>query len=149
MDGWLEAVTESKRANALRVSTTAGAKAAVPILRAATPVGADGQSASASVQMKAMRKSYGIGSVVAPMTRKGKKAQHRHLVEYGTKAHIIAGKEGGFLRIGNRYLRAVRHPGARPRHFMEGAAGSMSAAAEGAFEVRMVRYMESGRPPTD
>jgi hypothetical protein len=158
VDGYLAQVTEQKRANALRVSTTAGAKAAVPILRGNTPRGATGNLA-ASVQAKAMRKQYGIGSVVAPMTRKGRmragvrgagtKAQHRHLVEYGTRPHIIAGRNGGFLAIGDRYMRAVSHPGARANPFLARSAAAMTTAAYAAFEVRMVRYLETGREPSE
>jgi hypothetical protein len=154
VDAWLKGLEEPKVAKALRTSTTAGAKAAVPILRAKTPTGKGmtGKYAHAPgnlralVRHKAMKKRYGIGSVVAPM---GKAAYYRRFVELGTKAHVIAGPEGGFLNIGGRYMRAVRHPGARPRHFIGGAAGSMTDAAESAFESRMIRYMESGRQPAE
>lgn len=142
---YLEAISEEKRAKALRSATTAGAKAAVPILRAATPRGATGNLQDA-VRHKAMRKRYGTGSVVAPM---GAKARHRHLVSGGTKPHIIAGRDGGFLRIGERYLRAVRHPGARANPFVDRAAGSMSAAAEAAFTSRIERFIETGKQPHD
>lgn len=155
VDDWLKGLAEPKLKKALRASTTAGAKSAVPIIRAATPVGKKGMTGKyphsagnlrGLVRHKAMKKRYGIGSVVAPM---GGAAYYRKYVELGTKAHIIAGRDGGFLNIGGRYLRAVRHPGARPRHFMEGAAGNAAAAAESAFESRMLRFMETGRQPAE
>jgi hypothetical protein len=145
VDAYLAEITEEKRAKALRAATTAGARAAMPILRAATPRGATGNLQSA-VRMKAMRKRYGIGSVVAPM---GKKGRHRELVSGGTKAHIIAGRNGGFLNIGNRYMRAVNHPGAKANPFLARVAGSMTEAAVRAFETRMERYIESGRQPSE
>ncbi len=140
---YLERISEEKRAKALRTSTTAAAKAAVPILRAHTPLGKTG-NLRGSVRHKAMRRSYGIGSVVAPM---GTKAHHRHLVVAGTKPHIIPGPPGGFLRIGDRYLRSVRHPGARPNPFIDRAAGAMGGAAEAAFEGRISRFVEDGQQP--
>jgi HK97 gp10 family phage protein len=144
VDAYLAEITEDKRATALRTATTAAAKAAVPIMRANTPVGPTG-NLRASVQAKAMKKRYGIGSVVGPMTRKtkGTSAQHRHLVEYGTKPHIIAGRNGGFLNIGSRYMRAVDHPGAKPNPFLERSLAAMVTVAGHAFEARMVRYLAS------
>lgn len=140
---YLERISEEKRAKALRTSTTAGAKAAVPVLRAATPVGKTG-NLQGSVRHKAMKRRYGIGSVVAPM---GKKASHRHLVVGGTKAHVIPGPAGGALRVGNRYLRAVHHPGAKPNPFIDRAADQMDAAATRAFDDRISRYVEDGQQP--
>jgi hypothetical protein len=162
VDVYLAQITDAKRANALRVATSAGARAAVPILRAATPVGPTG-NLRRSVQAKAIRRQYGIGSVVAPMTRKekttksgkvragtGTAAQHRALVEYGTKPHIIAPRSlGGRLAVAGGYARLVHHPGAKPNPYLERAAGSMSAAAGRAFDVRITRYLESGKEPSE
>ena len=140
---YLEAIAEEKRAKALRAATTAAAKAAVPRLAAATPVGRTGNLRDA-VRHKAMRKRYGIGSVVAPM---GKKARHRHLVTGGTKPHVIAGPPGGFLRIGDRYLRSVHHPGARANPFVDRAAAGMASASEPAFIARIERFIDTGQQP--
>lgn len=140
---YLERISEEKRSKALRSATTAGAKSAVPILRAATPRGATGNLVD-SVRHKAMRKRYGLGSVVAPM---GAKARHRHLVSFGTKAHVIPGPPGGFLRIGDRYLRSVRHPGAQPNPFVDRSAPSMEAAADRAFTSRIEKFLDDGQQP--
>lgn len=142
---YLERISDEKRAKALRTSTTAAAKAAVPVLRAATPRGRTG-NLQGSVRHKAMRRSYGVGSVVAPM---GKKASHRHLVIDGTKAHPIHGRAGGFLKIGNRYLRAVDHPGAKPNPFIDRAAPQMEGAAWPAFDGRISRYIDDGQQPNE
>lgn len=139
---YLEKIADEKRAKALRSSTTAGAKAAVPELVAKTPVKSG--NLQGSVRHKAMKKRYGIGSVVAPM---GQKAAHRHLVMFGTKEHAIHGRSGGFLRIGDRYLRSVRHPGARANPFVDRAAPAMEAASDAAFRTRIERFIDTGDQP--
>lgn len=141
---YLERISEEKRAKALRTSTTTAAKAAVPALLAETPQGKTG-NLRASVRHKAMKKRYGIGSVVAPM---GKKAAHRHLVMFGTKPHYIPGPPGGFLRVGDRYLRGVHHPGiTKPNPFVDRAAPAMQDAADGAFTTRIEKFIDNGDQP--
>lgn len=140
---YLERISEEKRAKALRSSTTAGAKAAAPILAAETPVGKTGNLRGA-VRHKAMKKRYGIGSVVAPM---GPKAAHRHLVMFGTKPHYIPGPAGGFLSVGDRYLRGVHHPGAKANPFVDRAASAMQDAADAAFTTRIEKFIDTGDQP--
>lgn len=45
-------------------------------------------------------------------------ARHAHLVEFGTKPHVIEAKAGKTLAIG---VKRVNHPGAKPQPFMRPA----------------------------
>ena len=54
----------------------------------------------------------------------GKGRNTAHLVEFGTRAHLIPGAQ----LINGRWVRGVRHPGSRPRPFMRPAFdGAMTA----------------------
>lgn len=51
-------------------------------------------------------------------------------VEMGTAAHIISGKNGGWLRLhGGSFVRSVDHPGAKPHPFMRPAFDSQGPQA--------------------
>ena len=58
---------------------------------------------------------------------------YAHMVEFGTKPHVIkAASGGGFLHFGNTFARAVQHPGTRPDPFME---EGLSQGAQGALDA--------------
>jgi HK97 gp10 family phage protein len=58
------------------------------------------------------------GTVRAILRSKDFKAR---FVEYGTSAHVIAGKNGGWLNFGGVFARSVNHPGASKKPFMRPA----------------------------
>ena len=54
--------------------------------------------------------------------RIGARAPHAHLIEYGTKAHLMFAKKGTVLASYNRIMgMEVRHPGSKPRPFFRPA----------------------------
>ncbi len=56
-------------------------------------------------------------------------------VEFGTAAHDIAAKDGGWLLFGGQFVRSVWHPGARPHPFLRPALdGNATAAVVAAAE---------------
>lgn len=57
------------------------------------------------------------------------KVFYARFVEYGTAAHVISGRNGGWLSFGGVFARSVDHPGARPHPFMRPALDSQAAAA--------------------
>lgn len=73
-------------------------------------------------RQKALRKSQGPVVFVGPTMPDGAAG---HLVEFGTKAHTIKPKAGGYLKFeigGNTiYVRSAEHPGSRRKPFLRPA----------------------------
>ncbi len=61
------------------------------------------------------------GRVYARVRAGGKDAFYAHMVEFGTAAHVIQGKRGGWLNIGGRWALKVNHPGSMMKPFMRTA----------------------------
>jgi HK97 gp10 family phage protein len=62
---------------------------------------------------------------------------YTHFLEYGTKAHNIAARVGGWLKIGNLFAKAVEHPGITARPFMRPAMDTQAQAALQAMAAHM------------
>jgi len=61
------------------------------------------------------------GTVTAVVKATGPHASIAHLVEFGTSAHRINAKSGGWLSLGGLFAKSVEHPGAEPHPFMRPA----------------------------
>lgn len=70
------------------------------------------------------------------------KVRYAALVEFGTKAHVIAARNGA-LALGGGFARAVRHPGARARPFLRPAFDSQARAAVIAVGNRIKEVLET------
>ena len=75
------------------------------------------------------------GTVTAVLQATGPHAFVAKWVEFGTKAHTIAAKEGGYLAIGDGFYKSVEHPGAAKKPFLrpaldQQAQGAVVAAGE-------------------
>lgn len=55
--------------------------------------------------------------------------RYAHLVEFGTAAHKIEGKNGGFLFFNGMGVKSVHHPGSKAQPFMRPALDSKANAA--------------------
>jgi HK97 gp10 family phage protein len=106
------------------------------ILRSALRAGAKvtQQQAIANVPFKSgdLKKSIKIGTRarggrVTAMVRT--KLWYAKWVEYGTRAHNIAAKKGGWLSFGGIFAKEVMHPGAKPHPFLRPALDATAAAA--------------------
>lgn len=75
-----------------------------------------------------VRKKGKLGLVKARV----KTAPHAHLVEYGTRPHVIRAKSGHVLNIGPLHIiaKSVHHPGAKPNPFLELAAAQSKGRIE-------------------
>lgn len=62
-------------------------------------------------------------------TKNGGDAYYAKWVEYGTAAHVINGKNGGWLSFGGLFTKSVDHPGAVPKAFMRPAMDDQSQNA--------------------
>ncbi len=67
--------------------------------------------------------------VTANLKATGPHRSIAHLVEFGTSAHNIAAKSGGWLSFMNIFRKEIAHPGARPRPFMRPALDGQAQAA--------------------
>lgn len=77
------------------------------------------------------------GSVSASVKVGNRQAFYAHMVEFGTRAHIIAPKRGA-MQIGGQFVAgAVQHPGARPHPFMRPAADAQFSAAVAAVQKKV------------
>lgn len=80
---------------------------------------------------KSIKVSTGIknGNVYSRVRAGDKTAFYAHMVEFGTGAHKINAKSGGFLSINGRLVRSASHPGARSKPFMRPAMDGRAAQA--------------------
>jgi len=99
----------------------------------------------ASIGYASIRKGT-IGVVAGPLRKKGRISKtsgkvvgrkagfHRHLVEFGTKAHVIVPKNlGGRLAVLGGFATVVHHRGAKPHPWMTRGRDRIVAAADRAF----------------
>jgi HK97 gp10 family phage protein len=69
------------------------------------------------------------GTVSASLKATGPHAFLGRWIEFGTRAHNIAAKKGGFLSFMGIFAKEVAHPGARPFPHMRPALDSQAQAA--------------------
>lgn len=144
----------------LRKARSAAGRAGAPILRASFlgtphPYSTTGNLEHA-IGYGAIKSNPAIGVVIAALRRKGrlqkstgkrigqKRGAARHLVEYGTKPHLIPPRKDllGFLRISVGQAHYIHHPGAKAKPFLGPVVGSISAAANEAAERVILAAME-------
>jgi len=101
--------------------------------------------------------NYRAGRVTASVkaggkTKKQGDAYYAHMVEFGTRAHVIKTvTRKGSLVIGGRFVgRSVQHPGARPRPFMRPSLdGKAQEAVIAVGEQMKVRLTKEGIDTAD
>lgn len=102
----------------------------------------------APVRTGALRKSIKVstgirnGRVFSRVRAGGADAYYAHMVEFGTAAHIIKGKRGGWLNIGGRFALSVNHPGSMMKPFMRTAVDGFQGDAVAA----MADYLRERTP---
>lgn len=79
------------------------------------------------------------GTVTASLKATGKHGYLARWVEFGTKAHNIAGKKNGWLSFGGIFAKSVAHPGAKPHPFLRPALDSQAQNAV----VAAAEYMKN------
>jgi HK97 gp10 family phage protein len=62
---------------------------------------------------------------------------YAHMLEYGVRAHNIAARLRGWLKIGNLFMKSVEHPGIDARPFMRPAMDTKAQAAVQAMAAHM------------
>jgi HK97 gp10 family phage protein len=133
------------------------AKVEKNILRSALRQGANAIKAEAQQQLasngnvKTGELSKGLkvstnakgGRVTASLKAKGKHGHIAHWIEFGTRPHLIKGKNGQALAFAGGIYKAINHPGMRPRPFLrpalDGAAGMALVAVGEAIKKRLTK----------
>ncbi len=110
---FLDQLTVKLEKNIMRGALRAGAKTILTEAKANVPV----KSGELRDSLKIGTKSR-AGKVTASVRTK---LFYARFVEFGTAAHVIGGKNGGWLSFGGTFTKAVDHPGAKPYPFMRPA----------------------------
>ena len=120
----LNGLPDRIQANVLRSALRAGAKLIQQEAIQQVPVDSGDLRASIKVGTRSSR-----GIVQATIKAGGKTAWYAKFIEFGTAAHTITAKDGGFLSFGGHQYRSVSHPGIQARPFMRPALDGRAQAA--------------------
>lgn len=113
--------------NIMRGALRAGSKLIKNEAAARVPVESGLLSSSLRISTRNRDGKVQASVSVGGATKKGAIiARHAHLVEFGTKPHIIEAKPGKTLAIG---VSRVNHPGSKPQPFMRPALDLTQSAA--------------------
>jgi HK97 gp10 family phage protein len=139
----LDTVTPKIQRNIMRSALRAGAKVIAAEAKSIAPRGATG-----SLQKSISVSTRAAGGKITANARATDPVAH--LVEYGTKAHLIRARNG-FLTIGGYgFGKVVEHPGAKPRPFMRPALDARAQdAVVAAGEQLKARLTKEGLDTAD
>jgi HK97 gp10 family phage protein len=113
---FLDELPQKVEQNILRSALSAGARVVRDQAKANAPVKTGTLRAGLKVSSRISK-----GVVTASVKAKGKHGYLAPWLEYGTSAHKIAGKKGGWLSFGGIFAKSVEHPGISPRPFLRPA----------------------------
>jgi len=127
LDNLLQTLPAKMERNIMRSALREGAKEVLDEVRQRIPVDSGQLAASARITTR-----YRKGTVTASVKVGNFVAWYAHLVEFGTRPHVIQPRRrGGALRINGAEVRSADHPGTRPQPFMRPAAdASLGRAIE-------------------
>ena len=83
-------------------------------------------------------KTYGNGNITCVVGSRSREAPHGHLVEGGTKPHIIPGP----VKLGSRIRFNVHHPGAKPRRWLSNALKNTVGQQTSLFTSKLAASIE-------
>jgi HK97 gp10 family phage protein len=117
LDELLQTLPGKMQRNINRSALRAGAAALLPEVVQRIPVASGDLRASARITTRAR------GATVSASVKVGNQvAWYAHLVEYGTRPHVIKPREAkGAMQFGGVTTKSVQHPGTRPQPFMRPA----------------------------
>ncbi len=121
---FLDQLPAKLEANVMRGALRAGMKVVQPVAKS----NVHSVSGLLAAGLKVGTRARG-GVVTAYLKSTGKHGYLARWVEYGTAAHNIAAKRGGWLSFMGVFAKEVAHPGAKPRPFMRPALDSQAQNA--------------------
>lgn len=133
LDALLQSLPVKMEKNINRSALRAGAAVMLKEVRERIPVASGALRDSARITTRAK------GAGVSASVKVGNfQAWYAHLVEFGTRPHVIKPKEpGGALQFGGQTTRSVQHPGTRARPFMRPAADAGFVPAVAAVKAKI------------
>lgn len=132
LDALLKTLPAKLEKNIMRTALRAGAKVYLDEIRATLPVSHGDLRKSARITTRA-----GRGQTSASVKVGNRIAYYAHMVEFGTRPHMIKAKPGSALNINGTEVKWVRHPGAAPHPFARPAADAKFAAAVTAVQAKI------------
>lgn len=129
LDDLLRTLPVKMHRNINRAALRDGAKVYLGDVQSRIPVDSGQLRASARITTRAK------GDMVSASVKVGNSAAwYAHLVEFGTRPHVIKAKAGGALRFGSVEVKSVHHPGIAPHPFMRPTADAKFSEAVRAVE---------------
>lgn len=113
LDELLRTLPEKMQKNVNRTGLRAGAAVLLEEVKQNIPVASGALRDSARITSRARG-----GSVSVSVKVGNRQAWYAHLVEFGTRPHVITPKTASALQFGGVTTKAVQHPGTRARPFM-------------------------------
>lgn len=133
LDALLATLPTKMETNVMRSALRAGAAVYLAQVKQNIPVAQGDLHRSARITTRKGRD----GQVSASVKVGNSRVYYAHMVEFGTRAHVIAPRAGA-LQIGGQFVAgAVQHPGARPHPFMRPAADEKFADAVAAIQKKI------------
>ena len=124
---FLDQLPAKMEANVLRGSLRSGAKVIANAAKS-NVTSVSGELAK-SIRVSTRTKKSD-GKVSASVKTGSRAAFYAHMIEFGTRPHVIKAKDKKVLRIEGRFAgKEVKHPGAKPKPFMRPALDTQSGAA--------------------
>lgn len=121
---FLDTLAPKVEANIMRGALRAGMTVVKPIAQA----NVHSVSGELAAGLKVGTRRRG-SSVIAYLKATGPHRSIAHLVEFGTRAHLIAARARGWLEFGGLFAKSVQHPGAEPKPFLRPALDGQAQAA--------------------
>lgn len=113
---FMNQLTPKLEANVMRGALRAGMKIVLPVAQA--NIHSVSGELAAGLKLGTARKG---GMVMASIKAKGPHGFIAKFVEYGTAAHVIEGRNGGWLNVLGQLRKSVDHPGAKAKPFLRPA----------------------------
>lgn len=120
-------------ANIMRSALRAGAKVYLDQVKQNIPVASGILRDSARITTRKTKE----GKISASVKVGNRQAFYAHMVEFGTRPHIIKAKPGSALNVNGAEVKSVNHPGIAPRPYMRPAADAKFGAAVAAVTAQI------------
>lgn len=132
LDTFMETLPGKIQKNVQRTALRAGAKVVLDEVKQRIPVASGDLLRSARITSRAQ------GATTSASVKVGNSvAWYAHLVEFGTRPHVIAAPPGSALNVNGTITKRVDHPGTAPRPFMRPAADAAFTAAVEAYKKKL------------
>lgn len=133
LDDLLQTLPAKMERNILRSALRTGAVVVLDEVKQRIPEATGQLRASARITTR-----YRKGTVTASVKVGNFVAWYAHLVEFGTRPHVITPRNpGGSLRFDGIEVRSAAHPGTRAQPFMRPAADASLSAAIAAITAKI------------